>query len=430
VRRQRQEGQIIVIAALAMVAILAITSFVVDYGLQRVTERQLQNAADAGALAGAACLGSPDPSCIVNPVTHTVDPAFQARTFAYSAQNPAVSDRICGTADTPLPTWMRSPAGDQPQNWTGSPNVYSSVQIGTAAPSTGGSVPTITVTMTCEAPFTFGRVIGLTTQPIKATATAAKGGPSISCTFPMGMYDSNASQPGVQDSAGNSYALGAYYAMYFTGETGSNSGMLDAGSSSSKTLVSDAMAGACASGGNIVQTTTSCRSGNITVQPPCAMADPGGGNGQISGNNSGLTQISTTYPNGRMVNCSSPSTAPYCAGINTINLPGSPTPFNDTQIDKSCRQQFSDVVNPDGSIKSGQADSPCLAYLPVTPSQSVFSGNGKTPISVIGYEEVFLAGVDSKTSLVVVQVVKPAEVQTNILGNYFVGGAYAISLIG
>ena len=48
-----ERGQILPIAALAMVALLGITAFAVDVGYAYYAKRQLQSAVDAAALAGA-----------------------------------------------------------------------------------------------------------------------------------------------------------------------------------------------------------------------------------------------------------------------------------------------------------------------------------------------------------------------------------------
>lgn len=52
-----EKGITIVYVALLIVVLLGITAFAIDIGYQRVTRNQLQNAADAGALAGARQLG-------------------------------------------------------------------------------------------------------------------------------------------------------------------------------------------------------------------------------------------------------------------------------------------------------------------------------------------------------------------------------------
>ena len=55
-RRKHERGAIIIHVALALLALLAFSAFVVDYGAMWVSRRQAQNAADAGALAGAIAL--------------------------------------------------------------------------------------------------------------------------------------------------------------------------------------------------------------------------------------------------------------------------------------------------------------------------------------------------------------------------------------
>ena len=51
--RHSERGAILVQVALALLALVAFTMFVVDYGVFWVGRRQAQNAADASALAGA-----------------------------------------------------------------------------------------------------------------------------------------------------------------------------------------------------------------------------------------------------------------------------------------------------------------------------------------------------------------------------------------
>ena len=60
-RRFRSErGAILIQVAVILIALIAFLSFVADYGLMWVSRRQAQNAADAGALAGAVALGLDD----------------------------------------------------------------------------------------------------------------------------------------------------------------------------------------------------------------------------------------------------------------------------------------------------------------------------------------------------------------------------------
>src|SRR4051794_26772168 len=49
----QERGAITIHVAIALAALIAFSAFVVDYGVMWVSRRQAQNAADAGALAGA-----------------------------------------------------------------------------------------------------------------------------------------------------------------------------------------------------------------------------------------------------------------------------------------------------------------------------------------------------------------------------------------
>ncbi len=59
-RSSSERGSILVQVGVAIIVLIAFTAFVADYGLMWVSRRQAQNAADAGALAGAIALGFDD----------------------------------------------------------------------------------------------------------------------------------------------------------------------------------------------------------------------------------------------------------------------------------------------------------------------------------------------------------------------------------
>jgi len=213
----RQRAQTIAVAAVVLVAIVGALAFVVDFGFQKEAQRQLQSAADAGALAGVVLLPDDQAGSIQ-----------QARTFAYSGSNAAVTDRICGPVASPLPDAGATASGAHP-------NVYAIATPGQKA-VTGGNVYTMTVTMECTTQFSFGRILNLTQAPIRASATAAKGSPRyIQCPFPMGIYDSDGDPTnGLQDapwSGGGTYSANQYFPLYMKGDLGStsNSGALDVG---------------------------------------------------------------------------------------------------------------------------------------------------------------------------------------------------------
>src|SRR6476620_901504 len=62
VRFRNERGAILVQVTVVMVGLLAFLTLVVDYGVMWMSRRQAQNAADAGALAGAISLAFDDPT--------------------------------------------------------------------------------------------------------------------------------------------------------------------------------------------------------------------------------------------------------------------------------------------------------------------------------------------------------------------------------
>jgi Putative Flp pilus-assembly TadE/G-like len=68
---KNSDGAVLIMVAMLLVALVGVTAFAVDFGVVFVTNKQLANAADAGALAGARalgyirCVGSGNPDCTV-----------------------------------------------------------------------------------------------------------------------------------------------------------------------------------------------------------------------------------------------------------------------------------------------------------------------------------------------------------------------------
>jgi uncharacterized membrane protein len=164
--QQRQRGQTIVLAAVAMVAIVGGLAMVVDLGIFVVAQRHLQTAADAGALAGAwrvpICPNSTPPTygCLpaqplppedANHDRHcTGVPGVDACDLAQVNAN-AIA-QLCGGSIRP-PTLRTGTQLERPRN-----------------------VNTIVVTVECDAPYSFGRILNLTTpKHITASAAAAIG---------------------------------------------------------------------------------------------------------------------------------------------------------------------------------------------------------------------------------------------------------------
>jgi Flp pilus assembly protein TadG len=160
------------LAAVAMVGMIALLAYVVDAGMFFMIRRELQNTADAAALAGAAFLEPlstneplsvrtvPSPlsaqcTAVVGLITDS-DPPTQAlkrdagaAACYYGTQNAAGARKLCEQAvimDTPgFTTWP------------------------------GHSSPAIVVNFHCVAGYSFGRIVGLSNRTISAGSTAAIG---------------------------------------------------------------------------------------------------------------------------------------------------------------------------------------------------------------------------------------------------------------
>jgi uncharacterized membrane protein len=149
---RRQRGQTIVLAAVAMVAVVGGLAMVVDAGMFFVIQRQLQTAADAGALAAVWY----DPVC---PGVYTGAPpngCLTSRTPVAVAQEVAKAN------------------ADTIKQLCGGTVVPATVTTGTTLirPS---NVSTVVVTVECEAGYSFGRILNLNRKHLTASAAAALG---------------------------------------------------------------------------------------------------------------------------------------------------------------------------------------------------------------------------------------------------------------
>ncbi len=162
-------------AAIGMVAMVGALAIVVDNGMFLVAQRQMQAAADAGALAGA----WHDPICPLGS-SGCLGPANSAQTVAsqVAQANAAQIEPLCGgqvTVDPPA--------------------------IGTTLvrPS---NVNVIVVSVHCDAGYSFGRILNLTTKTIGGSAAAGLGdrvtvsqGPPPVCSQEMTNFSSGATPP-------------------------------------------------------------------------------------------------------------------------------------------------------------------------------------------------------------------------------------------
>lgn len=172
-RHRRQPAQTLVIAVVSMIALLGAVSLVIDAGMYFVLKRQMQNAADAAALAAVwydqACNGdnwsdygcqedldhaAPDCPAAPNPNTKPCTAAVDTVHANYAA--------LLNLCNGPNLQYRSEP-------------VTISAYPGT--PPAGSSVTPYVVSLSCNAPHWFGHILpGVDlTMPINASASAALG---------------------------------------------------------------------------------------------------------------------------------------------------------------------------------------------------------------------------------------------------------------
>ena len=166
-KRFRSESGISLIhVALLLFVMMGLSMFVTDFGVLWLARGQAQNAADAGALAGAISLAL-DPTDF-----STTGPAYTAATDA------ATTNLVFGAAPTTTEVYV-DPATYG--SWVPSP-------VPPICTSVGGCVQ-VNVYRT-GMPTWFANVFGINSQQIRATATAqARGGNSVRCLKPFGIMD-------------------------------------------------------------------------------------------------------------------------------------------------------------------------------------------------------------------------------------------------
>jgi hypothetical protein len=163
-----ERGAILVHAALAMLALIALSAFTIDMGAFWVARRQAQNSADAAALAGALSLAFDDPNDL---------PRAQA-----AAAATGVANVVLGAAPSIIPaTDVQLVAC--PPGMVAPPDVCIRADVyrsgAGAVPNRSNPLPTF-----------FAQIVGVTTQNVRATATAAViTGNATDCLKPWAVAD-------------------------------------------------------------------------------------------------------------------------------------------------------------------------------------------------------------------------------------------------
>jgi hypothetical protein len=178
VRYGSERGAMLVQVGLSILVLSAFTAFVVDSGVQMVARNQAQNAADAGALAGAIARAYDDPAS---------SPASGGKT-EMSARNAA----RCATGAANCPD---TPASANPV-WPSQAAASSAVNVSwDCPPGFSGRCARVDVYRNGEfastaLPTYFGNLMGVTSQGVKATASArVAGANSVTCLRPYAIAD-------------------------------------------------------------------------------------------------------------------------------------------------------------------------------------------------------------------------------------------------
>lgn len=162
--RQSERGAVIIQVAIILLGLLAFSAFAIDYGVMWVSRRQAQNAADAGALAGAISL-------------------------AYTSPDHEIAKQAAAAAAAANPIWGVTPnvgvTGGQPDVIigpcpVGAPGIADTcVRVNVYRNQQKNPLPTV-----------FARLVGVTDQGVRATATAqVLFGNTTQCLKPWAIPD-------------------------------------------------------------------------------------------------------------------------------------------------------------------------------------------------------------------------------------------------
>jgi hypothetical protein len=162
-------GAVTIFVAMALLALLAFSAFVVDYGVMWVSRRQAQNLVDAAALAGARSL----------PVNGGSDAEATAAATAFAEQGP-----IWGAYPTPAELVVGQYTCPPSVGGFTAAGACLTVDVMRGTPDrfgtpTGDPLPTF-----------FSHLVGVTRQGVRATATAqAAAGNGVPCSRPWVVAD-------------------------------------------------------------------------------------------------------------------------------------------------------------------------------------------------------------------------------------------------
>jgi Flp pilus assembly protein TadG len=198
-----RSGVVAVIVALLLAVFLGFAALAIDIGHIMVVRNELQNAADAAALAGASYLYPQTPPASPQPPSWATATA-QATGAIGLNQSDGVTLSSC-VVQAGYWNFARTPAGLQGQGITPGPQDFPAVQVTVtkSAGLNGGAVQ-----------HWFAPVIGINTSNVSATATAIMASPGTALAgalLPIAISQAMANQAATYNSAANQVYIGSSY---------------------------------------------------------------------------------------------------------------------------------------------------------------------------------------------------------------------------
>ena len=176
---KNEQGVAAVYVAILLVVFVGVAAFAIDIGYYRVVRNQLQNAADAAALA--ACNHFYERSPVTFPAPHPDWAAAAAEAASAITINTADNNRL--QVGVTLTGWWDITQAYPGNMWN--PNPLASPPPNTPPTSTYGPAVNVTITKSAgqnDGPIVsfFGRIFGVSTTDMSATATAVAASPGSS----------------------------------------------------------------------------------------------------------------------------------------------------------------------------------------------------------------------------------------------------------
>jgi Flp pilus assembly protein TadG len=195
---------VVIMAALLMVVFLGLAALALDLGYLYVVRTELQNAADAAALAGA---GHLYPRTVTGAVVSVVPPEWGAAAYAASTNAPANKAGGATLTDYDVQTGYWNLASGVLQSPLGAPGTQDAPAVQVTVRKTGGL-------NNGPVRLFFANALGIGTSDVRATATAVTACPGVAypgALFPVAIRKSVADQASDFGSRSSTIKLGSDY---------------------------------------------------------------------------------------------------------------------------------------------------------------------------------------------------------------------------